>query len=132
MTTAVIARPTVTVKNKIGLVLAALLGLSDVVGPFTGTDQNAQSEGTQGPPMPVLIAGAVLGLVTIIAVVLMWRSGSRIAARIIAGSRILSVLAAAPAFFASGVPAAVVVLVAAVVVLTVLALALVLSRPKAV
>jgi hypothetical protein len=62
----------------------------------------------------------------------MWGSGSRIAARIIAGSRILSVLAASPAFFASGVPAALVVLVAVMVVLTAVALALVLSRPKAV
>jgi hypothetical protein len=66
--------------------------------------------------MPVLIAAGVIGLVTLIAVVIMWRSGSRVAARMIAGSPILSVRLALPAFFSSAVPAPLVVLVAVLIV----------------
>ena len=131
MTSDVIAKPVITVKNKVGLVLATLLALGDVTSPFTGQDQDSLPADTQGPPMPVLIGGAALGLVTIIAVVLMWRSGSRAAGRVVAGTRILSALLATPAFFAGGVPAPVIALVAVVVVITVVTVALVLSRPKA-
>ncbi len=58
-----------------------------------------------------------------------WRTGNRVSARIVAGSRILSLLSALPAFFVEGVPALLVASVAVFAVLTVVAVGLVLSRP---
>jgi hypothetical protein len=118
-----------TTKNKVGLVLAAIIGVLDLSGPFTPTPGNADDPNTAGPPMAILVAGAVLGLITLIAVVYTWRTGNRVGARIVAGSRILSILGALPAFFVSGVPAGVVAFVAAAVVLTIVSVVLVLSRP---
>ncbi|MGI5243874.1 hypothetical protein [Dactylosporangium sp. CA-139066] len=114
-------------RNKIGLVLAVLFGLSDLITPFTPAGATDQGPGA---PMPVLVADAVLGLVTLGAVVFAWRSASRVAARIVAGTRILSALTALPAFFVSGVPAPVVAIVAATVVLTVVCVVLVLAPPR--
>jgi len=127
-TTTTTVAPRLGLKNKIGLVLAGILGLGDLTSPFLPAgDQNDPD--AAGPPMPVLIASAVLGLVTIIAVVYMWRTASRVSARIIAGARILSVISALPAFFVSGVPAPLVVLVAVITVVTVVAIVLIMSRP---
>ena len=117
----------VTLRNKIGLVLAGLLALGDVTSPFT--DLSNPSPGEQGPPMPVLAVGAVLGVITLVALVYTWRTGNRVGARVVAGSRILSVMLALPAFFVGGVPAGIVVLVAVIVVITLLTVWLVLARP---
>lgn len=117
---------TLTIKNKIGLGLAALLGLSDVTSPFWPAPEGA----TNGPPFAVLVAGAVLGLITLVCVVHTWRTGSRISARLIAGTRILSILGAMPAFFVSGIPPVAVAIVAALVLLTIISVVLVLSRPS--
>jgi hypothetical protein len=114
-------------RNKIGLVLAVLFGLGDLSSPFTPVGAD---DGQAGPPMPVLVADAVLGIVTLVAVVFAWRSASRVAARIVAGTRILSALTALPAFFVSGVPAPVVALVAVSVVLTIVCVVLVLAPPR--
>ncbi|TQS41051.1 hypothetical protein [Cryptosporangium phraense] len=113
----------VTTKNKIGLALAALLGVADLVGLAIPTDS-----GEAGPPLVVLIIGAVLGVLTLAAAVYTWRTGNRIGARVVAGTRILSTLGALPAFFVPGVPAGLVAGVAVQVVLTVTAIVLVLSR----
>src|SRR4051812_14616840 len=64
------------------------------------------------PPLAVIITDSVIGLVSLIAVVWTWRTATRAGARIVAGTRILSVLTALPAFFVSGVPAGVVAMVA--------------------
>jgi hypothetical protein len=125
------ARPSTVVsplsrKNKVGLVLAGLLSLGDLVGPFTVPTNSADDA---GPPMAVLIASAVLGVVTLIAIFYTWRSGDRVSARVVAGSRILSALTSLPAFFVGDVAAGVVVTVAASVVVTILAVGLVLARP---
>jgi hypothetical protein len=129
MSSDVAINPTVTVKNRIGLVLAAFFGLGDLISPLLGSPE-PQTADSAGPPMAVLIADSVLGLVTLVAVVYTWRTGNRVGARIVAGTRILSVLTALPAFFVPGVPAPLVVIVAATIVLTVITVALVLSRPK--
>lgn len=118
-----------TTKNKVGLVLAALLGLSDLLSLLVPQGDGQDNGDVAGPPLPVLIAGAVLGVITLVAVVYTWRTANRVGSRIIAGSRILSILGALPAFFVSGVPAFVVALVAVIVVLTIVTIALVLSRP---
>lgn len=115
-----------TVKNKVGLVMAAVLGLLDVTSVFSIP---AQDEDTPGPPLVILIAGVVLGLITLIATAYAWRTADRIGARVVAGSRTLSVITSLPAFYVSGVSAGVVLIVSAIVVTSVIAIALVLSRP---
>jgi hypothetical protein len=117
-----------TIKNKVGLSLATLLGLSDLIGPFVPFPG---AQDAPGPPTAVQVAGAVLGLITLAAVVHTWRTGNRVSARIIAGTRILSLLGALPAFFVPGVPAGVVAVVAAGALLTILSVLLVLSRREA-
>ena len=112
-------------KNKIGLVLAALLALGDVISTFIVPEPGP---GEQGPPMEVLVAGGVLGVITLVAVGYAFRSAGRAAARIVAGSRILSMIMGLPAFFVDGVPALFVALAALGVVLTVLSVWLVLAR----
>jgi hypothetical protein len=114
----------VTTGNKVGLVLATLLGLGDITGPFTVPSDGGEA----GPPMVVLIACAVLGVITVAGVVWAWRTGSRPAARIVAGTRILSALSSLPAFFVGGVPAVLVLIVATGILVTALTCFLVL-RP---
>jgi hypothetical protein len=114
-----------TTGNKVGLVLAALLAVGDVTGPFTPMPADGDQA---GPPMAVLIAGAVLGVITLVGVVWTWRTGSRPAARVVAGTRILSALSALPAFFVGGVPGVVVLIAATGILLTALTCFLVL-RP---
>ena len=119
-----------SVCNKIGLGLAAVLGLADVAS--LGTLGQQMDPGEQGPPAGVTIFSAVLGVITLVCVVIAWRSGSRPALRGVAGTRILSMILGLPAFFADGVPAGLVAFSAVGVVLTLACLALVLSRPKVV
>lgn len=117
-----------SVKNKVGLVLATLLGLNGVVSMFLLAGVDDQPEAS-GPPLPVLVVGGVLGVITLLAVAWTWRTGSRVGARVIAGVRILSALLAVPGFFVSDVPAAVVAEAATVVVVTIATIVLVLARP---
>jgi hypothetical protein len=100
----------------IGLVVAGLLGLSDVAGP-------ALTDG-QHPPMSIAIAGAVLGLITLAGVVMGWR-GSRPGIVAVIVTRLLSALSAVPAFFVDGVPAGAKAAAAVGIVLTLLSVALV-------
>jgi hypothetical protein len=120
-------RPALSRLNRIGLVLAGLLGLTDVLSIPTTP---APGAGEEGPPVEVLIAATVLGVITLVAVVWAWRTGSRVAARIVAGSRILSAVTALPAFFVEGVPPLLVGLAAAGVLVTIITVGLVLSRPR--
>lgn len=109
-----------------GLGLAFLLGLFDVADPLLTPPT---PPGAEGPPQVVLVAGAVLGVITIAAVIWTWRTGSRTATRIVAGSRILSALTALPAFVVAGVPTEFVILAAVFVLLTVVAVGMLLARP---
>ncbi|MFD7378909.1 hypothetical protein [Streptomyces mirabilis] len=115
-----------TRKNKVGLGLAAFLGLADTSNFFMIPQGNSD---TPGPPVAVLIADGVLGVITVAAVVYAWRLTSRTASRVVAGARILSVITALPALFVTGVPAWVVAVVALFVVVSVVVIGLVLSRP---
>jgi hypothetical protein len=115
-----------TRKNKVGLGLAAFLGLADTSNFFMIPQGDPD---TPGPPAAVLIADGVLGIITVAAVVYAWRLTSRTASRVVAGARILSVITALPALFVTGVPAWVVAMVALFVVVSVVVIALVLSRP---
>ncbi|GIF51475.1 hypothetical protein DFJ67_7368 [Asanoa ferruginea] len=83
-----------TAMTTTGLVLAGLLGLGDVISIVGGVD---------GPPLAVLIAGSLLGVITLVGVVLGWR-GSRAGIVTVVVTRLLSALTAVPAFFVDDVP----------------------------
>ncbi|TXL58004.1 hypothetical protein [Aeromicrobium terrae] len=108
-------------KNKVGLVLAGLLGLSDVPQFLMPTP-----DGETGPPYGILVLGSVCGVVTLVAVVIAWTREHRGAVRIAAGARVLSMLSALPAFFVD-VDAPIKVLAAVFVVVTIVSLVLMLS-----
>jgi hypothetical protein len=112
-------------KNKIGLIIAGLLGIGDVIFFFI----MPTPEGEVGPPLGILILGALCGVVTVIAVVIAWARASRGAIRVAAGARIVSMLTALPAFFVD-VGADVKISVTVVVILTVTCVVLMLSPAR--
>lgn len=109
-----------TVRNKIGLVLAGLLALGDVVSVFAAPD------GENGPPVVVVAMSVVLGLATLAALVPAWRTGGRTALRAVAGTRILSAILSLPAFFVD-VPAGIKIGAAVAFALTAVCVVLVLT-----
>ena len=100
----------------VGLVLAGLLGLVDTVSILTDTGD--------GPPFAIVVAGTVLGLLTLVGVWFGWR-GSRAGIVTVVVTRLLSALSAVPAFFVDDVPGALVGLAAVGVAVTLVAVALV-------
>jgi hypothetical protein len=119
-----ILRAPFSLPNKVGLVLAGVLGASDLLGLFFPTPP-----GEVGPPLAILVLDSLLGVVTVVAVVAAWRTRRRGFVRLAAGARILSMVTALPAFFA-GVPNWLVAVVALVVVLTITAVVLMLLPPR--
>lgn len=120
--------PTRTGRLTAGLIVAIILGLGDLVSMFMiPTDTGADD----GPPIPILILATVLGAVTLGAIWVAWRTGSRRAIRVVAGTRILSALASLPAFFVD-IPVGLLLFTATGVALTVICLVLILtpSGPK--
>ncbi|MFC5214890.1 hypothetical protein [Streptomyces coerulescens] len=115
-----------TRKNKVGLGLAMALGLFDMTN-FLSIP--AEKSDVPGPPTAILLADGVLGVITVLAVIHAWRRADRTASRVVAGTRILSAIAALPALFVTGVPAWVVAVVALFVLVSVVVIALVLARP---
>jgi hypothetical protein len=111
-------------KNKVGLVIAGLLGLGDIPAALMPTP-----DGEVGPPYAILVLGSILGVVTVVAVVIGWTKASRGAIRVAAGARIVSVLTALPAFFVD-VPWFIKLLVTAAVVLTAVSVVLMLSPAR--
>jgi hypothetical protein len=59
-----------TRQNKIGLVLAVLLGLTDVaiLGALLGDDSSAK------PPVGIVVVSVVIGLATLVLVAIAWRN----------------------------------------------------------
>ncbi|HST65882.1 MAG TPA: hypothetical protein VLM05_11905 [Mycobacteriales bacterium] len=110
-----------TTRNKIGLVLAALLALGDVV-----SIANPTPDGEEGPPLIVLVISLLIGVVTLVALVPAWRTGSRTALRAVAGTRIVSAILALPAFFVD-VPAGIKVASAVAFAVSVVCVVLVLA-----
>ncbi|MET7479862.1 hypothetical protein ABZT17_36640 [Streptomyces sp. NPDC005648] len=120
---------TLTRKNRTGLVLAALLGLTDLTN-FLDVPPGDSDLAQAGPPTPVVVGDGVLGLITLVAVVHTWRTAARIGSRVVAATRIVSAVTSLPALFLSGVPDWVVALVAVSVIVSVVVVSLVLSRPE--
>jgi hypothetical protein len=102
-----------------GLVLAALFGLGDLATPLTTDGEH--------PPMVIALAGAVLGLLTLIGVVYAWR-GRRGGVTTIIVTRLLSAVTAVPAFFVDDVPTGARVAAGAGVVLAIVCVAMVAPR----
>jgi hypothetical protein len=115
---------TLTTKNKVGLALAGLLGVLDLPSFL-----EAPADGEVGPPVGILILGSICGLITIVAVVIAWRSRSGAALRVVAGARIVSMLTALPAFFMD-VESFIKVLVTVFVILTLASLVLMFSPAR--
>jgi hypothetical protein len=104
---------------RIGLGIAALLGLLDCTSLFfPPTDP-----GEVGPPVAILAVGTLLGVATLVAVLVAWRTGRGAAIWVVAVTRIVSVLLALPGFV-FGAPRGVQQLVAVFVVVSVVAVAL--------
>ena len=110
--------------NKAGMIIAVLLAVLDLSAPFQPTP-----DGQDGPPYAILVIDAVLGLITVVAVVMAWRTGRRGPVRIAAGARIISLVTALPAFFVD-VPAGVQALVGLFAVLTIASVALMLAPSR--
>jgi hypothetical protein len=108
-------------KNKVGLGIAALLGLVDLPSVLSSTP-----DGEVGPPFPVLILSTICGVVTLVAVYLAWRRKNAGAVRVAAGARIVSMLAALPAFFVD-VSSIIKVVSAVFVVVSIVCVALMMS-----
>lgn len=107
----------------VGLVLSAILGAVDIVGlAGFGSDD--------APPPAVMIAGTVLGVITLVGVRMAWRDGQNGLSMVIA-SRVLSSLLGIPAFFTDGVPSWVPVAVGISITLTAIAVGLILGARRA-
>lgn len=112
-------------RQRAGLVLAGLLSIANALSALG----SPTPEGEVGPPAVVLWAGTVLGVIGLVAVVIAWRSGNRVALRVAAGTLIIAALTAVPAFFVD-VPAGIKALAAASVLLTIAAVVLMFSSDR--
>ena len=83
-----------TGRQTAGLVLAGLLCLLNLPSVLTPTP-----DGETGPPFVVLVAGTVLGVVGLVALVMAWRTGNRAALRVLAACLVVMVLTAVPGLF---------------------------------
>jgi len=106
--------------NKAGLLLLAVAAAVNLV-PMPAPD------GAAGPPVTILIAAAVLGLVALIGVVVAWSRNSRKAAMVAVGVSIVNALLAVPAFFEPGIPTWLRVLAGVFIAWTVAAVVLTLA-----
>ncbi len=111
-----------TTVNKIGFVLALLLGLMNVVSLASPTP-----DGEVGPPLAILILDTVLGVGIIVAVLIGWLRGRRAAIRAATVLLILAALTALPAFVTPEVPSGIVAVAGVYVLLTIVTIVLMLK-----
>ena len=104
-----------------GLGLLGLLSAADLAGPLLTDGEH--------PPMAIALAGAVIGLASLVMIVFAAR-GSRRAAITLVVLRALSALSAVPAFFEPDVPAEVRILVGAAIAVTAVGIGLVLTPSR--
>ncbi len=113
----------VSTRQKVGLVLAALINLSSIPSVLVPAP-----DGEDGPPMAVLVVSTILGVIGLVAVVLAWRR-NKLALRVAAASLIVQALLAIPAFFAD-IDAGIKLAAGASVVVTIIALVLMFSPAR--
>jgi hypothetical protein len=138
--------PRLTVRNKVGLVIAGLLGGADITGPspaavaatflFPQIEPGNEIDRFSFEPIApavvgVVVAAITIGLATIVGIVLTWVRGNRIGARVVAAARVISVLITVPIFLVQGLPAWIYLIAAALVIANITTVILVLSRPAA-
>lgn len=104
----------------IGLALLGLLSVFDIVSAFIPVPADEP-----GPPIEVLVGGAVLGLVSLALIALVWRGARGVVGWVLVALRVLSALLAVPAFIVPEVPTVWVVLAAVYILLTVVGVVLV-------
>ena len=114
----------ISTRQRIGLVLAGLFSAGNLPSALFSTPA-----GQEGPPFSILVVDTLLGVVGLVAVVVAWRTGSRVAFRAAAGAIIVVTLTGLPAFFVD-VPAGIKLLVAASTLLTILAVVLLFSPAR--
>jgi len=112
-----------TTRQKVGLVICLIYGLTNIPSMLTGPD-----DGETGPPTAILVVDTLLGVVALVAAIVAWR-GNRLALRLGAGAMILITLTGLPAFFVD-VPMWVKAFVGASVLLTVVGVALMFSTER--
>lgn len=110
-----------TTANKVGFVLALLLGLVNVVSLASPTP-----EGEVGPPLAILVVDAVLGVGIIVAVLIGWVRRRKAAIRAATVMLILAAITALPAFVAD-VPSGIVAVAGVYVLLTIVTIVLMLK-----
>jgi hypothetical protein len=120
---ATMSTTTTTGRQKAGLVLAILMSAGNIPSAFSPTP-----DGKEGPPYAVLLVGAILGAVGLVAAVLAWR-GNKAALRVCAGTLIVNLLLTLPAFFVD-VPAWIKAASALSALLTVAAVVLMFSTSR--
>lgn len=118
------AGPILTTRNKIGLAIAGLISLANAPSVL-----EPAPDGEVGPPMVVLVADTVCGVIGLVAVIIAWRTGSRTAIRVTAAVLVVALVTALPALFVD-VPAFIKILVAVFTVVTFAALVLMLSGDR--
>ena len=124
MTTDAPAQAGTNTKQKVGLVICAFYGLTNIPSVLVPTGD----ADTEGPPFAILVVSSLLGVVGLVAAILAWR-GNRISLRVAAGAIIVLTLTGLPAFFVD-VPMGVKALVAFGVVITVAAVVLMFSGDR--
>jgi len=112
---------TTSKRQKVGLVLAGIYSAANIPSVLFPTP-----DGSEGPPIGILVIGSVLGVVGLVAVIVAWRTGNRAALRAAAGAIIVVTLTALPAFFVD-VPAGIKLLVGVSVLFTIAAVVLMFS-----
>ena len=111
-----------TTLNKIGFVIALLLGLGNIISLVSPTP-----DGEVGPPLAILVVDAVLGVGIITAVLIGWVRGRKAAIRAATVLLILAAITALPAFVAPDVPNGLVVAAGVYVLLTIVTIVLMLK-----
>jgi hypothetical protein len=101
-----------------GLIVLGVLSALDLLGPLLTDGEH--------PPMAVALVGSVIGLASLALVVSAWRGATRATIPLVI-LRLLSALAAVPAFLEPGVPGPAMAAAAAGIALTVVGVALTLS-----
>ena len=118
--------------NRIGLIMTIVMGLANIVLGLIDLPALLNTAGTMadGPPDGVLVAGLVLGAFMVVAAGYAWVTVSRNAATAASVANILQGLLVIPAFLMPA-PIAWRVLAGIIIVWTTVAVALTLSRSRA-
>jgi hypothetical protein len=119
--------PALSRRNRAGVGLATTLGVVELAGPALSIPTFAKS----GPVAATLAFGALLGAITLVGVVVLLTTRSRTAFRVVAASRLFSVITAIPAFFRDIVPPGLVLLSALWVLANLLAVELMVEPRRA-